>query len=339
MNKRHVTLAQIAEKSEKHITTVSLAIRNSPKLSKKTRENIQKLAKEMGYKPDPLLRALSSYRTKNTPNHPVIAYLTNWNSRWGWRDTYAHPTFYDAAKKAADNLGFQLEHFWLREPGLTHKRLNTIFKTRGIEGIIVASHVVEIDDTLEFEWENFSAVKIDYFPHKPNLHVITNNQLQITRLAVQEIIKLGYKRIGFVIDENWDKTVDNLYAAGFYWEQLKIDQNNRIPPYLIPGETTIKEWIIKYKPEVIIGKKSIVYPILQEMNLKVPKDIAFVDIFNEDQSGEIAGVKQNHIRVGELSIEILSSQIQHRIKGIPEVSTTTHVDGTWIPGNSLPPKV
>jgi LacI family transcriptional regulator len=340
MKQKRVTLADVAKKAGKHITTVSLALRNSQRLSKETRERIQKLAKEMGYKPDPRMRALVSYRdrTRERINPPVIAYVTNWNSRWGWQDTYAHPDFYIGAKRAAEELGFSLEHFWLREPGLTHGRLSSIFKARGIDGIIIASHVREIDESLQFDWDHFSAVKIDYFPHRPELHVVTNNQLHIVRLAMQEVMKAGYRRIGFVMDGGWDITVDNLYCAGFIWEQQKLPVKDRIEPYLIPNKESLDEWVKRVKPEVIISTKNFLYPVFERLGMRVPDDIAFVDILNEDESGQIAGVKQNHVRVGELAIETLASQIQFNIRGIPEIPTTTHVEGTWVKGKTMPDK-
>ena len=64
MNERRVTLADIAVRAEVHVTTVSLALRNHPRLPAQTRERIQELAKKMGYVPDPFLRALVAYRGK-----------------------------------------------------------------------------------------------------------------------------------------------------------------------------------------------------------------------------------------------------------------------------------
>jgi len=41
MNERRVTLADIARKAGVHVTTVSLAMRNHPRLPEKTRQRIQ----------------------------------------------------------------------------------------------------------------------------------------------------------------------------------------------------------------------------------------------------------------------------------------------------------
>ncbi|HEX3728522.1 MAG TPA: LacI family DNA-binding transcriptional regulator [Opitutaceae bacterium] len=338
MNPRRTTLADVARKAGVHVTTVSLALRNHPRLPETTRRRLQALAKKMGYVPDPLLRALVAYRGKMMPqrNPPTLAYVTNWNTRWGWKNVTAHPDFFTGAETKARELGFNLDHFWMREPGLTHGRLSRILYSRGISGLIIASHVREIDIELHFDWARFSAVKIDYFPHQPELHNVTNNQLQVIRLAMQRTIAAGYRRIGFVMDEGWDITVDRLWSAGFLWEQSRLRPADRIPPYLIPSKQPFAEWYERHRPEVVISKAEFVLPEFKQLGLRVPRDVAFVDLFLEGPAGATAGVRQNHATVGALAVEILAGQLQHNKFGIPEIPTTTYVEGTWLDGASCP---
>jgi LacI family transcriptional regulator len=333
-----VTMSDIAGAAGVHVTTVSLALRNNPRIPEATRERIKSIAAKMGYRPDPLLRALVAYRSNRMPrrNPPTLAYVTNWNTRWGWKEVTAHPEFFRGAQEKATELGYNLEHFWMREPGLTHGRLSRILHSRGINGMIIASHVREIDITLHFDWSHFSAVKIDYFPHHPDLPNITNNQLQVIRLATQKAIEAGYRRIAFVMDEGWDITVDRLWSVGFLWEQQKLLPRERIQPYLIPNKTPLEDWLQKHKPEVLISKSEFVLPALKNLGWRVPRDLAFVDIFLEDSTGKTAGVRQNHSTVGALAVEMLAGLLQHSKRGIPEISTTTYVEGTWIDGASCP---
>ena len=333
-----VTLAAIAAQAGVHVTTVSLALRNSPRLPAATRDRIRKLADKLGYAPDPMLQALVAYRGSAAArrNPPTLAYVTNWNTRMGWREVTAHPDFFDGAAARAKELGYNLEHFWMREPGLTHGRLSRILHTRGINGVIIASHVREIDVALQFDWTRFSAVKIDYFPHEPQLPVVTNDQLQIIRLAMQRTIAKGYRRIGLVMDEGWDITVDHLYRAGYLWEQQALAPADRLPPYLIPNKEPLADWLRRNKPDVVIGKASFVNDTFKQLGLRIPKDLGFVDIFLDDASGKTAGVIQNHKEVGRLAIELLAGQLQQNKYGIPPIPTTTYVEGTWSEGSSLP---
>ena len=356
MNERRVTLADIAREAGVHVTTVSLALRNHPRLPEGTRLRIQKLAQQRGYTPDPWLRALVAYRGQVVPrrNPPTLAYVTNWNTRWGWKEVTAHPDFFAGALAKAKELGYNLEHFWLREPGLTHGRLDRILYARGINGVIIASHMREIDVELQFDWKHLSGVKIDYFPHKPELHNVTNNQFDVIRLAMQKVIAAGYRRIGFVMHRGWDHSVDHLWTAGFLCEQQNLAPKERVPAHIFPGPVPVERWFKesradvttdpapfeawygKYRPEVIISKAAFVLPQLQRMGLRIPRDVAFVDVFLDEFDGQTAGVRQNHETVGALAVEILAGQLQHNKYGVPEIPTTTFVEGTWFDGASCP---
>ncbi|HVT74180.1 MAG TPA: LacI family DNA-binding transcriptional regulator [Lacunisphaera sp.] len=359
MNDRRVTLADIAAKAGVHVTTVSLALRNHPRLPESTRQRIHKLAEEMGYRPDPLLRALISYRGRvmERRNMPTLAYVTNWATCWGWKKVTAHPDFYAGAEAKANQLGYKLEHFWMREPGLTQGRLSRMLYSRGINGLIIASHGREMGDALQFDWQNFSAVKIDYFPHQPVLHNVTNNQCDIIRLAMQKVMAAGYRRIGFVMHRGWDHAVDHLWTAGFLCEQQNLAPRERVPAHIFPephpierwfnetnvpvvvDQAALEKWLNKYQPEVVISKASFVLPVFKKLGIRVPRDVAFVDVFLEELNGMTAGVRQNHETVGAVAVEILAGQLQHNKFGVPEIPTTTYVEGTWFDGQSCPARV
>ncbi|MEZ5277454.1 MAG: LacI family DNA-binding transcriptional regulator [Opitutaceae bacterium] len=338
MSKARVTLADVARRAGVHPTTVSVALRDSPRIPEKTRVRLKLIAEEMGYVPDPGARALAGYRgNTNAPRSVIpIGYITNWHTRWGWKEVTAHPDFFEGASQRAAELGLSIEHFWLREPGLTHGRLSQILDSRGITGIIIASHVREIDEELQFAWERFSAVKIDYFPHFPELAMVTSDQMNAVRIAVQRALAAGYRRIGFVMDDGYDITVDRLWSAGFVWEQQAIHPADRIPAYMIPGNAPLNEWIREHRPDVIIGKAEWVLPTLNGMGLAVPRDMSFIDVFLEDATGELAGVRQNHCSVGAAAVDILSGLIRHNSRGIPEIPIRTLIEGTWVDGRSLP---
>ncbi|MCU0791263.1 MAG: helix-turn-helix domain-containing protein [Opitutaceae bacterium] len=61
-------------------STVSLALRDHPRIAAATRERVRRAAAKLGYAPDPLLSALASYR-RNVHERPVTATL-GWVNRW-----------------------------------------------------------------------------------------------------------------------------------------------------------------------------------------------------------------------------------------------------------------
>jgi LacI family transcriptional regulator len=97
-----------------------------------------------------------------------------------------------------------------------------------------------------------------------------------------------------------------------------------------------RQWFEKHRPQVVISKRSFVQHEFDEMGLRIPEDVSFVDVFLEDQSGAVAGVRQNHAEVGAQAVEILSGQLQHNKFGVPEIPMTTYVEGTWFDGLTCP---
>ncbi|HUL51924.1 MAG TPA: LacI family DNA-binding transcriptional regulator [Opitutaceae bacterium] len=351
-----VTMADVAKQAGVHTTTVSLALRNHPSLPDSTRRRLQTLAEKMGYQPDPALRALIAWRRQARPRKdaPTLAYLTHWDTKWGWQKAPAHAQFFAGATAKARRLGYKLEHFWLGEPRLSPQRMSGILRTRGINGVIVASCLPGSDGLQAVDWSRFSAVRIDYFPQEPELHTVTNDQRAIIQLAMRRVVAAGYRRIGFVIPSWWDRFSDLAWSAGFLAEQHELPPEGRIPilrfddgpqggsvaPTEFRGRLPRKafeKWLQRYQPEVLISREEFVEPQLTELGLAVPRDIALVEIFLEPD-GRTAGVRQNCDRVGELAVEILAGQLQNYIHGIPTFPTTTLVEGTWFDGSSLPPR-
>ena len=355
---RRVTLSDIAKKAGVHVTTVSLALRDHPRIPESTKKRIRDLAESMGYQPDPLLTALASYRMRGRQPRfqSAIAYLTNWVTEWGWKQATGHREFFMGAESRARELGYKLEHFWLRAPNLTQARLSKILQARGITGLILASHGREMGDALNLAWSKFCCVKIDFFPHKPLVHNITNYQSDIVRLAMRKAIEAGYRRPGLVMHRGWDHAVDHNWMAGYLCEQQQLDEADRIPAFIYPGLHPMENWLrendstivpdpgefegwrCRYKPDIILSNSAFVAPVFKKLKLKIPKDLAFADLFLTDCSGETAGVRQNHETVGALAVELVSAKLNHSKRGIPEFPTTTFVEGTWFDGATCPPR-
>lgn len=304
-----------------------------------------------------MLQALVAYRGKvmERRNPPTLAYLTNWDTKLGWQETIAHPEFHEGAKAKAEELGFKLDHFWVGEPGLSHTRMSKILQARGITGLIIASHRRASDVALHFDWSAFSAVKIDYFPHEPELHQVNSDRCSIIRLGMDHAHKLGYRRIGAIMHRGWDHAVDHFWKAGFLVAQSMQPKSEHVPMMLFPdlepseawmtetkkdvtaSTADFKKWYEEHRPEVIVSKRAFVQPCLYELGLRVPEDVALVDLFLEDTDGAVAGVRQNNRAVGELALEILADQLHYHKFGVPEIPTRTQGEGTWFDGATCPP--
>src|SRR4051812_49177178 len=75
---KRVTMRAIAEQAGVTHATVSMALRNHPLISAKTRQKIQRIARNLGYRPDPEVAKLMRHlRLKHKPKFKsTIAALT-----------------------------------------------------------------------------------------------------------------------------------------------------------------------------------------------------------------------------------------------------------------------
>ncbi len=344
-----ITQCDIARAAGVHNTTVSLALRNSPTIPEATRKRIQTLAQEMGYHRDPALQALVAYRKGRATGdrRDTIAYITDWDTRWGWQGLPADAHYYAGAMRKAAQLGYQLEHFWLSEPGMTARRLSSVLFHRGINGVLLASHRAGSDALAEFDWSRVSVVKVGCFPETPALHRVMSDQHGVIQLAMRKTIALGYERIGVVMPKMWDDAVDQALSTALAVEQNRLAPQHRLPIFYCeaPGAdgraqerdvARLQTWLRRHRPQVLLSSHILLGERLAELGIAVPRDAGFVDIFSTHADPKIASVRRHSDRVGEVAAEMLARLMQQNTFGPAEVPTVTAVEGLWCDGESLP---
>src|SRR4051794_13277267 len=117
----HVTFRQIAKASGLAVATVSYALRNHPKIPAGTTARVHALAEEMGYRPNPRVAALMAHirRARPVPTGDRIAFI--WLAR-----PAAYLRMHHGARQRAEQLGYELEDFVLRDRALNPARLERI---------------------------------------------------------------------------------------------------------------------------------------------------------------------------------------------------------------------
>lgn len=356
--KGRVTQTDIARVARVHNTTVSLALRNSPLIPTATRDRIQAIARQLGYCPDPALQALVAYRKGCRPpsTGETLAYVTRCHTQWGWSRLPAEGAHYQAARQRAEELGYHLEHLWLGEPGMNLRRLDQVLLHRGIRGIIFGAAHASCEDLSELNWSRLCAVRLSSHPQTPALHHVTVDPVAVIRLALQHILFAGYRRIGLVLPQAWDKLTDQVWSAAFQAEQYRCHLRERLPVLRLHGPGDENEsadvsphdaandaaallfWSRQYRPEVVLGATRAMLPHLRRSGFQVPGDFAYADLLMPDSDASTAGVRVNHHRVGALAVEMLAGQLQQNTLGLPAMPTVTSVGGHWCDGASLPGK-
>lgn len=317
---KRVTQKDIAKAVGVHLSTVSLVLKNSPRIPDATKKIVLEMAEKMGYQPDPQLAALAYYRSQQKDEikrNQTLAFLTNEPVRWEWKKFHTVKSAPQGATKRAHQLGYGMDIFWLREPGMTDQRISDILHSRGIRGILINTFHQE-GEFLDFTWEKFCVVKMNYNPRDDSFHSSQPNHLQIIKLAVQALCDRGYRKLGLWLKKDWSVSVNQVWEMGFEWMVNNLGLAKDIP--VLIGEDDWKaefqEWYQRHQPEVVISCRAYVIPWLEELGMKVGEDVSYIDL-NVFPDRNWAGVKQDHQMIGECAVDILHSAVVRNDFGPP----------------------
>jgi DNA-binding LacI/PurR family transcriptional regulator len=339
------TIRQLAALCGVSRTTVSLALRNHPSLPADTRTRIQKMATAHGYRQDPVVSSLMAQLRTSRAKRGVerIAYFTTWDTRDGWRKPGNENNYFLGAVWRAEKLGYEIEHIWAREPGVTTARLSKILYTRAIRGIILApfanprSHIT-------MDWKHFATAAISHTLVRPLVHRASHGHYNGMFLALRHLRHHGYRRIGFATRLEQSERVGGSWLAALLVYQQSIPAENRIAPLLSPVPTNagmdkaaFKKWVQAEKPDVVVSNLSDVLDILVGMGLRVPEDIGYASIDLVHKDSPWSGIDQQAHEVGAATVDLVVTQLQNNEFGLPKSPKTVYLDGLWREGNTLLP--
>ncbi len=340
-----VSLREIARQLDVSHVTVSLALRDSLRISAAVREKVKKLAEELGYRPDPMLSALSSYRHgKLKPSfRSVIGWINGWSEPEKLRAHAEFAAYWRGASSAAAKLGYCLEEFRVGKT-LSHSRLNQILSTRGIQGLLLPPHP-ETPDWQDFPWENYCVVRYGRSLRTPKSHLVTADQIRNTMLAFERIRGNGYGRIGFVTIRREPEIGihTHLFKAGFIVSQQLIDEEDRIPILTLTAEeqpdapALFSKWMKRHRPDAIFTDVSWIRSLLDRADFHPPRRVPAAATTLID-TGLDTGVDQHPEEIGRVGMLLLNSIINDGATGVPTIFRQVLVEGHWIQGASLPPK-
>jgi DNA-binding LacI/PurR family transcriptional regulator len=338
----HRDIARIANVS--HVT-VSLALRKHRSIPETTRERIEAIAKEIGYRPDPALSALMVYRRGAKPRvyQGSIAWINNFSTEPDrLKDRYLR--YYLGAEARCVELGYQLEEFRLTSLEMKFKQLSRVLHARNIEGLLFppqdrSKHITKA----HFDWENFSSIAFGFSLLRPQLDVVTNAQFRSARLALRKLRSLGYRRIGFVAESWFSERTDQNFLAGYLIAERNFRASERVPIHLVArGKSAAEkkaafyEWFFRSMADAILvvsGKGG------EWLRALKPSErngcgLAMMDVPDDDF--RTAGINQNNWMIGRTAVDMLISKMNRNERGIPPIPIRILIEGKWMQGLSAP---
>jgi len=327
------TMRQIATAAGVSVATVSMALRNSEKITPETRAKVRSAAESLNYQPDPLIAALSSRRRERTlSNLDVIAYVTAYPTKEGWRQNRFSPAAYEGACARAAQRGYRIEHFWLREANMTTRRLANILHARGILGLCIAPFPDAIPQ-FTFPWENFCAAAIGYSMMRPALHRACPHQFQGMQLALNTLRHRGYKRIGVALGKRVSKIVAKNWIAAVLLYQYNHGRNAATClVYEESDRLELTNWMKAHKPDAMIISDIALLEWFKDIRVRIPEDMGVVPL--ENYPG-YACLDQKPGMVGAAAIDLIIGLIQRNETGLPADPKVVMVEGAWVDGPTV----
>jgi LacI family transcriptional regulator/LacI family fructose operon transcriptional repressor len=188
------------------------------------------------------------------------------------------------------------------------------------------------------DWKYFSAALLGQSVKTPRLNRAVPDQRHAVQLALRELARLGYRRIGLVLRRRYHAMTDFIILSAFLLFQHGLPASDRVAVES-PEEWTEENfmaWFNRHRPEAIIGAVGPVRGWLDAAGHKCPRDVGLVSLdWNEESKEEFAAVDQNAAAVGAATVDIVLGQMRQNERGIPEIPQTVLVDSVWRPGASV----
>ena len=333
-----ITIRDIAEKAGLSKSTVANALKGGAQCSESTRDRVQALAREMGYRSNPLVSA--HFANVRRPHRKggfaaTLAYLADSPREAVVEARHPHYAAYAGARARADELGFGLDVFCYEEPRLSWDRLRKILQSRNIHGVVFAPHRKD-QVLLGCGWDGFSAVMIGSAIKAPKFNRVEFDHLGNMEELFGRLELGGSERVGLALPESIDERVRHQFRSAYGIFQDKRDEALRVPSFIARdwAEEPFREWFERHRPEVIITVYDQVRQWLRSMGRRVPEDVRLAAPVLMKDALDYTGCYLPLELLGRAAIDLVSAQLYLNERGLPRLRSTTMIMGEWRAGRT-----
>jgi len=320
-------------------TTVSEALRDSPRVKPETRARVQKAAKAAGYRHNPLAGALMSEMRRSRSNtfRGVLAVLDlDGPDRRPINAALYHKELMRGANERSAQLGFKAEPFVIGRKGISAARLDTILQSRGIRGVFVLP-VDDNPDISRLDWGRYAGVYADYIIERPALHSVCADHYRSMITALHRLHALGYRRPGLVLQRHHDERLLFRWEAAFRAYEDHTDEFSPIEPLIVPEIThgDFCTWFKTQKPDVVLCHRAEAMSWMTECGARIPETHGFCCLNVMMNEIKCAGIDLQPRLIGARGVELIIAQLYRNEYGVPDIPSTTTIPAAWVDGPTL----
>lgn len=302
------TIRDVAKSAGVSAATVSRVLNNKGYVSEEKKEKIEKVIQDMGYEPNQIARGLAKKTSKTLAL--IVTDITN--------------PFFPELAKGAEKVAYLNGYSFLlgNTKGMDHHDdYVKLLKNKYIDGVIIASHDIDIE--ILKEQENTPMVVLEMDNDIENACTIKVDNYDGAITATRHLLSIGCRKIAHIYGPQYDSTAKER-LEGY---KAVIRDTSGLSEILMPGDFTINggaetvQNLLNKYPDIdgiFAGNDLMAIGVLKKLNqlkIKVPEDIAvcgFDGIFlTQVTNPELTTIEQPIYRMGELAAEKLIFRINH----------------------------
>lgn len=321
-------------------------MRHSPSIPVATRDRIEAIAREIGYRPDPLLSALANRKQiAETPVYrATLAWVTNFDTPRGWTAGIHGEGYFRGVTARAEELGFALDEIWARERGQTPDALTRILMARGIRGVLVPPQPAP-QCHLQLDWPSFCAVTFGTTLTRPHLHSVAHDHYRSVAKLVRHLVAMGFQKPVFLFEEEINHRVDNCWSAGFRFgmEKCGLPAGHAMRAVKAQADLVrVAGLLLSERPDVLLVNYSLwtkLAPLVAARGIRVPQDMSVAVVTVPDGNTELGGICENAGLMGSMAVDLLCGFLQRGDYGLPSRPFCMTVEGEYTAGRTILPPV
>lgn len=333
------TMADVGRLAGVCASTVSLALRNDPRIPEATRLRVQKAAHKLQYTPDPMLSALVARRSQSGQSRALANIAAILDDRWpnyevnGWITLHFH-----GMEKACQQLGYHLDIINIQRDLHTHPNPDRLLTSRGIRGLVILP-VYDNNINVPLDWNRYAAISIGTPLDHVRTHHTSADLYSGMTLACEKIRELGYYRVGLAHWKLYEERNRYEWLGSLCKESYAHTGFTVVPPYLSenerPDEAELLSWFQKHQPDCILTNNTWVDRLLRQSGVKVPQDVGIVALSrNVSYMEPFSGIAQHLDTTAEVAVKHVHTMLMHGETGLPEYPSEIKIYPHWHDGTT-----